>query len=80
MSFMDFMVDHSSPFAGFWILGGREMARPAGLEPTTLCLEGRCSIQLSYGRNHGNITGVTMPAQAGDWRAKMKTRHRSSLC
>ena len=26
------------------------MARPLGLEPRTLCLEGRCSIQLSYGR------------------------------
>jgi hypothetical protein len=25
-------------------------ARPAGLEPATACLEGRCSIQLSYGR------------------------------
>ena len=25
------------------------MATPAGLEPATLCLEGRCSIQLSYG-------------------------------
>src|SRR5262245_44864072 len=25
------------------------MAIPAGLEPATLCLEGRCSIQLSYG-------------------------------
>jgi hypothetical protein len=24
-------------------------ASPAGLEPATLCLEGRCSIQLSYG-------------------------------
>jgi hypothetical protein len=26
------------------------MARPARLERATLCLEGRCSIQLSYGR------------------------------
>src|SRR3569833_1804335 len=28
----------------------RRMARPAGLEPATLGLEGRCSIQMSYGR------------------------------
>lgn len=27
------------------------MAIPAGLEPATTCLEGRCSIQLSYGTN-----------------------------
>jgi hypothetical protein len=27
-----------------------EMARPPRLERGTLCLEGRCSIQLSYGR------------------------------
>ena len=25
------------------------LATPEGLEPPTLCLEGRCSIQLSYG-------------------------------
>src|SRR5215470_11741549 len=32
------------------------LAIPAGLEPATLCLEGRCSIQLSYG------TGLEIPA------------------
>ena len=26
------------------------LARPAGFEPATSCLEGTCSIQLSYGR------------------------------
>ena len=28
----------------------KKMARPAGFEPATLCLEGRRSIRLSYGR------------------------------
>ena len=28
------------------------MVRLAGFEPTTLCLEGRCSIQLSYRRDY----------------------------
>jgi hypothetical protein len=28
----------------------KKVARPARFERATLCLEGRCSIQLSYGR------------------------------
>src|ERR1700704_3589290 len=31
-------------------MGSRSLARPEGIEPPTLCLEGRRSIRLSYGR------------------------------
>src|SRR5689334_8875016 len=31
--------------------GRSEPARPGGLEPPTRCLEGSCSVQLSYGRS-----------------------------
>ena len=34
----------------------KEVARPEGLEPPTLCFEGRRSIQLSYGRAEISIT------------------------
>ena len=35
-----------------------EMARPEGFEPPTLCLEGRRSFQLSYGRVDGNCLSL----------------------
>ena len=37
------------------------LARPEGIEPPALGFEGRCSIQLSYGRSKGEI----IPAPAG---------------
>jgi hypothetical protein len=36
----------------------RKVARPAGIEPATTGLEGRCSIQLSYGRGDSNSSKV----------------------
>src|SRR3546814_12748653 len=43
----------------------RKLARPAGLEPATPCLEGTCSIQLSSGRPGGLGRGGSSAASAG---------------
>jgi hypothetical protein len=38
-----------------------KMARPLGFEPKTLCLEGRCSIHLSYGRSQWKLPARRVP-------------------
>ena len=41
------------------------MVRPEGLEPSTLALEGRCSIQLSYGRINPDLLVVSPHGEFG---------------
>ena len=43
------------------------MARQKGLEPLTYCLEGSCSIQLSYWRIMERVTGIEPASPA--WKA-----------
>ena len=44
-----------------------KLARPEGIEPPTSCLEGSCSIQLSYGRicdrGRGGEGGIRTPGR-----------------
>ena len=56
-----------------------DMARPEGVEPPTLCLEGRCSIQLSYGRvEHLDYKPFTNHCNGFDFLARGQ-KLRSSL-
>ena len=47
-----------------------KVARPEGLEPPTLCFEGRCSIQLSYGR----VTNPFYPVLRASARRSIRNR------
>ena len=46
-----FQVEHGAKRKCETEIRNEEVVRPPRLERGTLCLEGRCSIQLSYGRN-----------------------------
>ena len=63
--------------AGFNVVGiNRPLATPAGFEPATTSLEGRCSIQLSYGVG-GRRAGVIAPAPLPRNRTPNQMRMRS---
>jgi hypothetical protein len=50
------------------------VARPEGLEPPTLCFEGRCSIQLSYGRVGLSILNHLSRATSSFWMFELREK------
>ena len=54
------------------------MAVPSGLEPETVCLEGRCSIQLSYGTSCGHFRSAKVVREGGSWKSKVNIQNLSS--
>src|ERR1700757_3847250 len=46
-----------SPRMSKEVLKSSDLARPAGFEPATRCLEGSCSVRLSYGRSNVIVYG-----------------------
>ena len=55
------------------------MARLAGVEPATLGLEGRCSIQLSYKRILVGVERFELPTSCSQSRRATKLRYTPNL-
>ncbi len=57
------------------------MVRPAGLEPATLGLEGRCSIQMSYGRiSLVGVEGFEPPTSCSQSKRATRLRYTPIFC